>query len=71
MLSHDELIWKRNLGYIEDIYINEDVVLTMNIRKQLEKFELRPKNQQNLKNGASVLGLDSGGSMAVCGGSNK
>lgn len=70
MLSNDELIWKRNLAYIEDIYINEDIVSTMNIRKQLEKFGLTPKDPQSLKNGAWVLGLDSGGSMAVCGGSN-
>ena len=44
--------------YLDNIYVNKDIVSSLHIRMKLAQFGLICKDQECLENGAHVLGLD-------------
>ena len=45
-------------AYLDDIYVNEDIVSSLNVRMKLPQFGLISKDLEQLENGTHVLGLD-------------
>ena len=65
VLSQEEAVGCSTSGYINDIYVNEDVVLVSHVRKDLAQFGLNCKDLEQLEDGARVLELAVG--MEHCG----
>lgn len=57
VLSQDQNVRKGSSAYIDDIFVNEDIVGAMKVERHLEKFGLVCKPHERLFNGARVLGL--------------
>ena len=57
MLSQEK-VKQRASAYLNDIYMNEDIVSLIHIRMKLAKFGLICKDPERLENSARVLGLD-------------
>ena len=53
---------KATSAYVDDIYVNEDVLSADEVESRLESFGLASKDPTRLRDGAVVLGLK------VCGG---
>ena len=51
------------LAYIDNIFINKDVVLAESVRKHLKLYRLTSKDPEKLQNKARVLGLEVWGSV--------
>ena len=58
VLSQQETIKEGTLAYLDDIYVNEDVVSSSCVRSQLAEFGLICKDPERLEDGACVLGLN-------------
>ena len=58
VLTQEEPMRKATLAYINDIYVNEDVMSADKVKRKLETFGLTSKDPKRLKNGATVLGLE-------------
>ena len=58
VLSQQETIKEGTSAYLDDIYVNEDVVSSSRVRSQLAKFGLICKNPERLEDGTRVLGLN-------------
>ena len=58
VLSHQETIKEGTSAYLNDIYVNEDVVSSSRVRSQLAEFGLICKDPERLEDGARVLGLE-------------
>ena len=58
MLSQQETIKEGTSAYLDDIYVNEDVVSSSRVRSQLAKFGLICKDPERLEDGSCVLGLN-------------
>ena len=57
VLLQEEAMERAESAYIDDIYINEDVVPVTRVREHLVQFGLKCKDLERLKDGAQVLGL--------------
>ena len=58
VLSQQETIKEGTSAYLDDIYMNEDVVSSSRVRSQLAKFGLICKDPERLEDGTRVLGLN-------------
>ena len=58
VLSQQETIKEGTSAYLDDIYVNEDVVLSSHVRSKLAEFGLICKDPECLEDGARVLGLN-------------
>jgi len=58
VLTQEEPMRKATSAYVDDIYVNEDVMSADKVRRKLETFGLTSKDPKRLKNGATVLGLE-------------
>lgn len=56
-LSRDEKVDEAASSYVDDIFVNEDVMSADCVRKHLEKYGLVCKPAERLADGARVLGL--------------
>ncbi len=45
-------------AYIDDIYVNDDIVSSLHVKAKLVQFGLIFKEPERLEDGARVLGLD-------------
>ena len=57
VLSQEEAVGRSAFAYIDDIYVNEDIVPVTRVREHLAQFGLKCKDPERLKEGARVLGL--------------
>ena len=57
VLSQEEAVDHAASAYIDDIYVNEDVMPATRVREQLARFGLECKDPERLEDGARVLGL--------------
>ena len=57
VLSQDEAVGHTASAYINDIYVNEDVMPATHIREHLARFGLECKDPERLEDGAQVLVL--------------
>ena len=57
VLSQEEAVGHAASAYIDDIYVNEDVVAATRVREHLAQFGLKCKDPERLGDGARVLGL--------------
>ena len=71
ILHQDQTIKSATLGYIDDIWINENLISTEHLRKQLSNYRFVCKDSERLQDGASVLGLQVWGRMGLSDGSKK
>ena len=55
--SKDDAVRQATSAYIDDVFINKDVVSATRVRQQLANFGLTSKEPERLQNGARVLGL--------------
>ena len=65
-LNQDPVISAGTSSYIDDVYVNEDVVSADAVREHLERFGLSSKAPERLIDGARVLGIrveESGGEL--------
>ena len=60
VLSQEEAVGHAASAYINNIYVNEDVVPATRIREHLVQFGLKCKDLERLEDGAWVLGLGVG-----------
>ena len=58
VLSQQETIKEGTSAYLDDIYVNEDVVSSSRVRSKLAGFALICKDPERLEDGARVLGLN-------------
>ena len=47
---------KATLSYIDDIYVNEEVISANKVKVKLESFSLTCKDPEHLKHGAKLIG---------------
>ena len=57
VLAQEETVDRTASAYIDNIYINKDVVPATHVREHLAQFGLECKDPERLKEGAQVLGL--------------
>ena len=57
VLAQEEWMMKAMSSYIDDIYVNEEVISAAEVKVKLESFGLTCKDPECLKHGAKVLGL--------------
>ena len=57
VLAQEERMMKATSSYIDDIYVNEEVISVDKVKVKLESFGLTCKDPECLKYGAKVLGL--------------
>ncbi|XP_012565776.2 uncharacterized protein LOC105849872 [Hydra vulgaris] len=60
VLSQDKTIWKGTSSYINDIFVNEDIIPVRRILDHLETYGLHCKPVVRVSDGARVLGLQVG-----------
>ena len=58
MLSQEEKVKEGAYAYLDDIYVNEDILLSLHFWIKLVQFGLICKDPERLENGVRVLGLD-------------
>ena len=56
-LSKDDAVRQATSAYIDDVFINEDIVFATRLKQHLANFGLKNKEPERLQNGARVLGL--------------
>ena len=56
-LSKDNAVRQATSAYIDDVFINEDIVSATRVKQHLANFGLKSKEPEWLQNGAWVLGL--------------
>ena len=56
-LSKDDAVRQATSAYIDDVFINEDIVSATRVKQYLANFGLKSKEPERLQNGAQVLGL--------------
>ena len=56
-LSKDDAVMQATSAYIDDVFINEDIVSAIRVKQHLANFGLKSKEPDRLQNGARVLGL--------------
>ena len=56
-LSKDDAVRQATSAYIDDAFINEDIVSATRVKQHLDNFGLKSKESERLQNGARVLGL--------------
>ena len=57
VLPQEEQMMKVTSSYIDDIYVNEDIVSADEVKTRLESFGLTCKDPERLKHGAKLLVL--------------
>lgn len=57
VLGQDEDVRRGASAYVDDIYVNEDIVAVQRVRDHLAKFGLECKPHERVADGARVLGL--------------
>ena len=57
VLSQEEAVGRTAFAYIDNIYVNEDVVPVTCVREHLVQFGLKCKDPERLEDGTWVLGL--------------
>ena len=57
VLLQEEAVGHAASAYINDIYVNEDVILANRVREHLARFGLECKDPERLEDGPRVLGL--------------
>ena len=57
VLSQEEAVGHAASAYIDDIYVNEDVMPAIHVREHLARFGLECKDQERLEDGVRVLGF--------------
>ena len=57
VLAQEERTMKATSSYIDDIYVNVEIVSVDEVKVKLESFGLTCKDPERLKHGAKVLGL--------------
>ena len=57
VLLQEEAVGHTASAYIDDIYVNEDVMPATRVREHLARFGLECKDPERLEDGARVLGL--------------
>ena len=57
VLAQEERTMEAMSSYIDDIYVNEEIVSVDEVKAKLESFGLTCKNPEHLKHRAKVLGL--------------
>lgn len=57
VMSQDKEIRRATSSYIDDVYVNENVVSSTRVKEHLERFVLVCKATEPLQDGANVLGL--------------
>ena len=57
VLMQEEQTMKATSSYIDDIYVNEDIVSANEVKTKLESFGLTYKDSEHLKHRAKMLGL--------------
>ena len=62
VLTQDETVDRATSSYLDDIFINEDVISAQFIEKHLSRYGLECKPTERVADGARVLGLDVRGS---------
>ena len=60
MLEQDELMKRATSSYVDDVYVNEDMLPVDEVRGRLESFNLSNKDHTKSRDGAVVLGLKVG-----------
>ena len=58
VLSQEEKVKEGTPAYLDDIYVNEDIMSSLHVKVKLAQFGLICKNPERLEDGACVLGLD-------------
>ena len=58
VLSQEEKVKKGISAYLDDIYVNEDIMSSLHVKAKLAQFGLICKDPERLEDGARVLGLD-------------
>ena len=56
-LSKDDAVRQATSAYIDDVFINEDIVSATRAKQHLANFGLKSKEPERLQNGARVFGL--------------
>ena len=56
-LSKDDAVRQATSAYIDDVFINEDIVSATRVKQHLDNFGLKSKEPKRLQNSARVLGL--------------
>ena len=56
-LSKDDAVRQVISAYIDDVFINEDIVSATRVKQRLANFGLKSKEPERLQNSARVLGL--------------
>ena len=56
-LAKDDAVRQATSAYIDDVFINEDIVSATRVKQHLDNFGLKSKEPERLQNGALVLGL--------------
>ena len=64
VLTQDETVDRATTSYLDDIFVNEDVISAQFIDKHLSLYGLECKPAERVADGARVLGLDAWGSEA-------
>ena len=57
VLEQDEQMKRVALTYVDDIYVNEDILSADEVKSRLESFSLSSKDPTRLRDGAIVLGV--------------
>lgn len=68
VLSQEEVIKKASSAYLDDVYINEDVIPTSRVAEYLALPSLMMNDPEHLTDGDRVLGLTVWVKMAYCSG---
>ena len=71
VLAQEEWMMKEMSSYIDDIYVNEEVISADEVKAKSESFGLTCKASECLKDGAKVLGLKVWGSITPYVGSKE
>ena len=58
VLSQEEKVKDGISAYIDDIYVNDDIVSSLHVKAKLVQFGLICKEPERLEDGTRVLGLD-------------
>ena len=56
-LSKDDAVRQATSAYIDDVFINEDIVSATRVKQNLANFGLKSKEPEQLQNSARVLDL--------------
>ena len=56
VLSQEEKVKEGAYAYLDDIYVNEDIVSSLHVKAKLAQFGLICKDPERLEDGARVLG---------------